>query len=59
MSAQECGSREVITLSPKPFLHEVIKLQRAVMGAGARKALLGLSWMEDAQCKHPGVDATS
>lgn len=29
------------------------------MVAGARKALLGLSWMEDAQCKHPGVDATS
>lgn len=45
-SAQnECaggGSRDVITLLSKPFLHEIINLQRDVTGAEAGKASLGL-----------------
>lgn len=37
--AQGGGGREVITLSSKLFLQEIIKLQRAVMRAGAGRAL--------------------
>lgn len=41
MAVQGGGSREGITLLLEPFLHELIKLQRAVMGAGAGKLSVG------------------